>query len=117
MSIINFIEIYDVFENKTTGPVSLNVIKQLQQWNLIAPKNQLTCNRGHNLKLFEDVRCINGFTLLMKNKKKRCEFTRSIRKDTFFNKSHISLYQIVFFSYLWLENVSISFIKKQIKRC
>jgi len=121
MSIINFIEIYNVFENKTSGPVSLNVIKQLQQWNLIAPDNQLTCDRGHNLKLCEDVRCIDGFTWrcritsIHKKQKKKCDFTRSIRKDTFFNKSHLSLYQIVSFSYLWLENVSLSFIKKQIK--
>lgn len=74
MSIINFIEIYNVFENKTSGPVSLNVIKQLQQWNLIAPDNQLTCDRGHNLKLCEDVRCIDGFTW-------RCRITSIHKKQ------------------------------------
>ncbi|KAL4126758.1 hypothetical protein QTP88_010967 [Uroleucon formosanum] len=50
MSIINLIEIYDVFENKTSGPVSLNVIKQLQQWNLTSPDNQLICDQYILLK-------------------------------------------------------------------
>jgi len=74
MSIINFIEINYVFENKTSGPVFLNVIKQLQQWNLRGPDNQLTCDRGHNLKLFEDVKCIDGFTW-------QCRITSSQEKQ------------------------------------
>lgn len=50
-----------------------------------------------------------------KNKRSsRCEFFQSIRKHTFFFKSHLSLFQIVSFSYLWLKNVSLSFIMEQI---
>lgn len=36
-------------------------------------------------------------------------------KNTFFCKSHLSLYQIVIFSYLWIENVSLKFLSKQVK--
>lgn len=39
---------------------------------------------------------------------------QSIRKYTFFYKSHLSLFQIVSFTYLWLQNVSLQFIMEQI---
>jgi len=47
-------------------------------------------------------------------KKLRCDFKQSIRKNTFFQNSHLSIYKIVMFSYLWTENVYQFFIQKQI---
>lgn len=39
-----------------------------------------------------------------------------MRKDTFFEKSHLSIYCIVVFAYLWIENdVFLTFIKNQIE--
>lgn len=35
-------------------------------------------------------------------------------KNTFFHKSHLSIWKTVIFSYLWTENVSQSFMKRQI---
>lgn len=66
-----------------------------------------------------DVRSLDGFgwrcRAPINKQKNKCDYYQSIRVDTFFHKSHLSLYQIVSFAYLWLENVSLSFIGKQIK--
>ncbi|KAF0750971.1 DDE Tnp IS1595 domain-containing protein [Aphis craccivora] len=36
--------LYDIFEHKTDGPVSLSVIEKLQSWNLLAREGVLKCN-------------------------------------------------------------------------
>lgn len=119
MLFVNFIELYDIFEHKTNGPVSISVIEKLQSWNLLARDCVLKCKNGHYLKLYPDVRSLDGFgwrcRAPINKQKNKCDYYQSIRVDTFFHKSHLSLYQIVSFAYLWLENVSLSFIVKQIK--
>lgn len=119
---LNLIGIYELFEHKTNGPISLTVIQKLQSWNLIASDGQIRCNNGHFLKLCNDARFADGFSWRCresykdpKKKKSKCDVYHSIRKDTFFHKSQLSMYNIVTFSYLWLENVSLDFIKKQTK--
>lgn len=102
--------------------MSMPIIEQLQLWGLIPKNNSLKCKNGHFAKLCPHGDYADGFVWrcrqwsTTKNRKKiRCDFKQSIRKDTFFNKSHLSIYQIVMFSYLWTENVSLSFIRKQIE--
>lgn len=56
-----------------------------------------------------------GKSTKMKKKQSKCDCFQSIRTGTFFHQSHLSLYQIVTFSYLWLENVSLLFLLKQVK--
>jgi len=102
--------------------VSMNVILKLQSWGLIANENTLKCNNGHFLKIYPSSKACNGFVwrcreyiTTRKRKKVRCEHVQTLRKNTFFCKSHLSLYQIVIFSYLWVENVSLKFLSKQVK--
>ncbi|CAI6352645.1 unnamed protein product [Macrosiphum euphorbiae] len=118
----NLVELFELLEYKTDGPVSMNVILKLQSWGLIANENTLKCNNGHFLKLYPSSDVCDGFvwrcreyTATRKQKKVRCEYTQSLRKNKFFCKSHLSLYQIVIFSYLWVENVSLEFLSKQVK--
>ncbi|KAF0746580.1 DDE Tnp IS1595 domain-containing protein [Aphis craccivora] len=100
------------------GPLSMPVIEQLQLWGLMTKNNSLKCKNGHFANLCQHG--ADGFVwrcrqwLTVNKKKVRCDFKQSIRKGTFFEKSHLSIYRIVMFAYLWTENVSLSFIKKQI---
>lgn len=48
-----------------------------------------------------------------KPKRVRCPFAQSVRKDTFFDKSHLSIEQICIFVNLWLDNAPLALIKKQ----
>ena len=43
-------------------------------------------------------------------KKSRCDFKQSIRKDTFFNRSHLSIYQIVMVSYICGRRMCLFFL-------
>lgn len=61
MSDLNFIDIFELFEYKTNGPVSLTVIQKLQSWNLIATDNSLKCDQGHNLILCANLETTDGF--------------------------------------------------------
>lgn len=47
-------------------------------------------------------------------KTKICGANISIRKGTFFEKSQLSIFQILAFSYLWLENTEINFIRNNV---
>jgi len=114
MSALNFIDIFELFEYKIDEPVSLIVIQKLQSWKLIATENPLKCDQGHNLILCSNLQATGGFHVpcrqlyVNKNKKKvNCDTQLSLRKNTFFHKSHLSLYQVVSFSYLWWENMSL----------
>ncbi|XP_050066193.1 uncharacterized protein LOC126555295 [Aphis gossypii] len=116
------IKLFKLFECREDGPLSMPIIEQLQLWGLIPKNNILKCKNGHFAKLCPHGDYADGFVWRCRqwsttnNRKKiRCDFKQSIRKDTFFNKSHLSIYQIVMFSYLWTENVSLSFIRKQIE--
>jgi len=99
------------------------VINVLQSWGLIARNNVIKCNnKGHFLELCPSTaycdgvvwRCKQTYTNSSK-KKVKCDFYQSIRKCTFFSKSHLSIYQIVTFSYLWTEKVSLELICSQLK--
>jgi len=117
---LNIVEIYELFERKQRGPLSMPIIETLQSWGLIANVSTLKCNKGHFLLLCPNVNSMDGFvwrcreTSIDKSKKKvKCDFQQSIRKFTFFSKSHLSIYQVVMFAYLWTEQVSLEFIRKQ----
>jgi hypothetical protein len=36
-------------------------------------------------------------------KKVKCDFKQSLRKDAFFDKSHLSIYCIIILTYLWMD--------------
>lgn len=118
----SIIEIYEIFEHKTSGHLSMSVISVLQSWGLIAKNNVIKCNKGHFLELCPSTAYCDGVvwrckqTYINSSKKKvKCDFYQSIRKCTFFSKSHLSIYQIVTFAYLWTEKVSLEFIRNQLK--
>lgn len=114
------VKLFKLFECNEDGPLSMPVIEQLQSWGLIAKNNSLKCKNGHFAKLCPHADYTDGFVWRCRERSKnnkimvKCDFKQSIRKDTFFEKSHLSIYRIVLFSYLWTENVSLTFIKNQI---
>ncbi|KAF0691177.1 DDE Tnp IS1595 domain-containing protein, partial [Aphis craccivora] len=113
---LNVVKIYELFELKQRGPLSVPIIETLQSWGLIANVNTLKSNKGHFLLLCPNVNSIDGFVWRCRQTsidKMKCDFQQSIRKFTFFSKSHLSVYQIVMFAYLWTEQVSLEFIRKQ----
>jgi len=116
-SVIKLFKLFDCNEN---GPLSMEIIEQLQSWGLIAKPNTLKCNKNHFLILSANSDYADGFVWRCRKwssiskKKVRCDFKQSLRKNTFFHKSHLSVWKIVIFSYLWTENVSQLFIRKQI---
>lgn len=64
------------------------------------------------LKLNDDLfwRC-RQVTVVNKRKKK-CDYKRSLKYNTFFNRSKLSIGQICEFVLMWLDNCSGSFIRK-----
>jgi len=96
--------IYLNFEHKTNDLVSISVIEKLQSWNLLVRYGVLKCKNGHYLKLYTDARSLHRFgwrcRAPIKKTKNKCDYYRSISVDTFFHKSHLSLYQIVSFAIL-----------------
>lgn len=117
----SIIEIYEMFERKTNGPLTIQVISILQSWGLIAKNNVLKCNKDHFLVMCPSTVFCDSFVWQCKEsytnnhkKKVKCNFYQWIRKYTFFSKSHLSIYQIVTFAYLWTEKVSLEFIRNQI---
>jgi len=114
------VKIYELFERKQRGLLSMPNIETLQSWGLIANVSTLKCNKVHLLLLCPNVNCMDGFvwrcrqTSIDESKKKvKCYYQQSIRKFTFFSKSQVSIYQFVMFAYLWAEQVSLEFIRKQ----
>ncbi|XP_073816087.1 uncharacterized protein [Musca autumnalis] len=78
-----------------------------QEWNLIPKEGMLKCNRGHALKLCPYPscdgwigRCSKTFRGRIKGK---CNFRRSFRKGTFFDKSHLPIYKILVFVFMWTK--------------
>lgn len=53
--------------------------------------------------------------LVSKNKQKKlpCGFKVSIRTGTFFEKSHLSIYQILVFCFMWIKNMPINRIMEE----
>ncbi|CAI6361332.1 unnamed protein product [Macrosiphum euphorbiae] len=58
---LNFIDIYELFERKRQGDVSIAVLEKLQSWTLIAKNNTLKCDHGHYLKLCLRANCLDGY--------------------------------------------------------
>ncbi|CAI6354921.1 unnamed protein product [Macrosiphum euphorbiae] len=116
-SVIKLFKLFDCNEN---DPLPIAAIEQLQSWGLIAKPNTLKCKNNHFLILTENRDYADGFVWrcrkrsMVSNRKVRCDVKQSLRKNTFFEKSHLPIWKIVIFSHLWTENVSILFIKKQI---
>jgi len=42
---LNIVNIYELFERKQCGPLSMPIIETLQSWGLIANVNTLKCNK------------------------------------------------------------------------
>lgn len=52
----------------------------------------------------------HGYKKPNKKKRARCEMLQSVRKDTIFHKSKLSILQICMFVYLWIGNASLKLI-------
>lgn len=96
----------------------LKLIEVLQDLEVI-PK-EFECPKGHGpmaLVIKQDCfwwRC-SDYSVVLKKKQKRvrCDFMQSVRKDTFFHNSKLTIRQICMFVNLWLDNASLKLIGKQ----
>lgn len=113
---LNLLSIFEFYSCKTNGPVTMNKLEKLQEWNLISKNNILKCTEGIFFQLCTTTSAIDGFVWQCGEKtKKKQDVAFFIHPKTyFFFKSHLSLLQIALFSYLWLQNVSLSFIMMKI---
>ncbi|KAF0764844.1 DDE Tnp IS1595 domain-containing protein [Aphis craccivora] len=99
MSELNLLQIFKLFNCNTTGVLNEDVLILLQNWNLIPKERVCLCSRGHKLKLSSRNSTIDGY---------------NCRKGIFFYKSHLPAFKIISFSYVWLQNVTQSFIIKEL---
>lgn len=94
------------------------LISKLQE--LGALPNEIACPHGHGpMNLVKDEgsfwwKCEDYFEKPKeKIKRVRCRFKQSVRKDTFFHNSKLSISQICKFVNLWVDNASLKLIGKQ----
>lgn len=58
---LNIVKMYELFERKQHGPLSIPITETLQSWELIANVSTLKCNKGHFLLLCPNVNSMDGF--------------------------------------------------------
>lgn len=94
------------------------LVRQLMEYGAIPKSGDYLCPKGHKMVLRKDGncfkwRCNKVYRPYVKHKSIRCNYGVSIRKGTFFEKSHLSIGQICKFVNLWIDNVELRVIKKQ----
>ncbi|XP_036339366.1 uncharacterized protein LOC118748792 [Rhagoletis pomonella] len=120
MANLNLIKLYDLFDCKIDGPLNERTLQSLQEWGLIPREGTYLCPEGHPLKLKQCAQSVDGYvwrcTTAIKGKKKnvRCDVYISLRKDTFFAKSRLSIFKIVAFAYLWVKNLTLDVIMEEL---
>lgn len=99
----------------------LVLVKKLMEYGLLASEGRKTCIRGHRMVLRKDVHCVDGFKWHCrepyserKHKTKACNYSESLRKNTFFEKSKLTLFTVCAFVNLWALNASLSLIVVQL---
>ncbi|XP_036340624.1 uncharacterized protein LOC118749988 [Rhagoletis pomonella] len=109
-----------MFESEDGLKINANVLEQLQEWNLIPCEGQYLCARGHPLKLLECTASSDGFVWRCRKISKSgkqvrtCNQQISLRKNTFFDRSRLSMVKLIAFSYFWLKNVTQDFIIEEL---
>ncbi|KAF0753353.1 DDE Tnp IS1595 domain-containing protein [Aphis craccivora] len=105
----DFIDIYELFDRKRQGDVSIAVLEKLQSWTLIAKNNTLKCHHGHYLKLCLRANCLDGYAW-------RCReySTNSSRKKERYIFLQVLLIIVHSFTYLWTKSVSLSFLSEEL---
>lgn len=95
------------------------LIRKLQEFGVIPKEGEYKCPRGHIMVLRKDGSCFkwrcNAKISVPKKKSTICNYGISIRKGTFFEGSHLSISQICKFVNLWVDNVELRVIKKQVE--
>ena len=112
---LNLIKIYDICRENNRLPT------QLQNQGLIPTEGIYLCpkcNEPMKLLYFEkqgwNWDCKSEKSI-RKQAKKICNTRVSMRKNTFFNKSHLSYFQILGFAHLWSEGHQLRQIKQQLE--
>ncbi|CAF4294374.1 unnamed protein product [Didymodactylos carnosus] len=115
---INLIDLYKL-NPENDGK---DLIKKLQEWGALPKEGEYLCPNGHELGLYKDKSCIDGFKwkcsqMISKPKQKpsKCNYGASVRKGTFFARSHLSLFQICGFVHLWVHNSELRVIEKEMR--
>lgn len=96
----------------------LPLIRSLMDIGVLPAENVLKCPRGHPLTLRKDDKTYKWYCKAYitgsHSKPKKCQYSQSIRKGTFFEKSHLSITSICMFVNLWVDNVKLKTIGKQV---
>ena len=112
---LNLIKIYDICRENDTLP------GQLQKWGLVPKEGEFLCPKCDDpmkLLYFQN----QGWCWDCQSKKsirkqasKRCNKRISMRRKTFFNKSHLSYFQILGFAHLWCEGHQLRQIQQHLE--
>lgn len=91
------------------------LIRQLMEWGTLAPEGEhlcLKCNHSMRLEL-------NGSNYRWKCYHridgKKCNYAVSLKTGTIFACSHLSILQICMIANLWVDNVHLGVIRKQVR--
>lgn len=113
----NFVNICDIHEWIQND--GLVLIKKLMEFGML-PKTYPCEKCGTDMTLKVDNSAIDKYKWRCRNyihwkgkKSRRCEYSASLRKDTFFHRSHLTLGQITKFICCWVDNMPLTVIKKQ----
>ena len=112
---LNLIKIYDICRENETLPV------HLENWGLVPKVGDYLCpkcDQPMKLLYFQNEGWFwdcQSKTPIRKQAPKRCNKRVSMRKKTFFNKSHLSYFQILGFAHLWSEGHQLRQIKQQLE--
>jgi hypothetical protein len=111
---ITLIEVYELHKNPE------QLLEAMQKWQLIPKEGNYNCpNCSGVILLYPDSE--DGWRWHCKNKisepKQRpvsCGTRVRLRKGTFFEKSHLSYFQLLSFAHLWAEGVPLRVIKLEL---
>lgn len=116
---INIRDIYD-WEKEEDGLV---LIRKFMEFGMLPKEGEFKCERckqAMRLLLDQTVLdkykwiCLNNVSV-RKQKRRRCRYSVSIRKNTFIEGSHLSLGQIATFICCWVDNMPLNVIRKHVR--
>ncbi len=110
---LNLVKIYDICRDNDT------LLENLQNWGLI-PREKSCPKCGYGMSLMNVKEdgwtwyCSNKISI-RKQRATKCSQKVSMRKGSFFNRSHMSYFQILGFAHLWSEGLQLRQIKCQLE--
>ena len=116
------INLRDIFEWEKADN-GLTLIRKFMELGMIPKEGDRKCDKCQQpmrLRLDQQQKdqykweCSN-YVSIRKQKRKRCRYTASVRKETFIEGSHLSLAEISSFVCCWVDNMPLTVIRKHVR--